>query len=183
MSTDDAPRPKTPGLLKGMRKGTHSCYECRKRKVRCIFDKDSAICESCAAKRKRCTEQRRELLRDAALDTKESLRERVARLEAIIQASSSGGGSPAVDQISNRSELGPQCTQPDRNIVDSSSSSIVSNLTPASALSLNSSVSIDKDPPQNIDPIVSLFDNAIVSRTVYLNVWLLRIYIVETKQL
>ncbi|KAE8448021.1 hypothetical protein EG329_009944 [Mollisiaceae sp. DMI_Dod_QoI] len=147
-----------------MRRGTHSCYECRRRKVRCIFTKDSAICESCAARGKRCTEQRRELLQAAAIDTRESLRERVARLEAIIQASSSDGGSVAVDQISGLSKTHPRDTQPDGLATESSSSSIASNPTPASIASPNVSVSIDKDSPQNIDPLVTLFDNAIWRR-------------------
>jgi hypothetical protein len=176
MHTDDTPQPTPAGPRKNMRKGTHSCYECRRRKVRCIFAKDSTICEGCAARGKRCTEQRRELLEAAALETKESLRERVARLEAIIQGSSSDGGSVAIDQTSNRSELGPR----DTIRKESSSSSIVSNPTPASISSPNASVSIDKDSPQSIDPIVTLFDNAIVSLIVYLNLWLLRPYIVET---
>lgn len=180
MHTDDAPQPKTPVPRKGMRKGTHSCYECRKRKVRCIFAKDSTICESCAARGKGCTEQRRELLHDAAIDTKESLRERVARLEAIIQASSSDSGSAAVDQTSNRSELGSRDTQPNRIIAESSSSSIASNPTPTSMPSPNPSVSIEKHSQQNIDPLVTLFDNAIVSLIGHLNLWLLRTHIVET---
>lgn len=72
---------------RAMRKGTRSCYECRKRKVRCIFSKDSSVCEGCALRGKRCIEQSRDLLQDQGLESKESLKERVARLEAIIQAS------------------------------------------------------------------------------------------------
>ena len=182
MHTDEVPQPTLPGPRKGMRKGTRSCYECRRAKVRCIFAKDSTICESCVARGKRCTEQRRELLQEAALDTRESLRERVARLEAIIRASSSDGGSVAIDQISNSSQTGPQDIQPERIRTESTLSSTDSNPTPASIPSRarTASVSIDKDSPQNIDPIVTLFDNAIVSLIIYVNLWLLRPHIVET---
>lgn len=72
---------------KAMRKGTRSCYECRKRKVRCIFGKNSPVCEGCALRGKRCIEQNRDLLQDQGLESKESLKERVVRLEAILQAS------------------------------------------------------------------------------------------------
>jgi Fungal Zn(2)-Cys(6) binuclear cluster domain len=166
MDTDDAPQSSPPGPRKGMRRGTHSCFECRRRKIRCIFAKDSTVCEGCAARGKRCTEQRRELLQEAALDTRESLRERVARLEAIIQASSSDGGRVTADQAYNRSELTLRDTQADTIQNESSSSSTLSHPTPASILSPNASVSIDKGSAQNLDPIVTIFDNAIVRFTV-----------------
>ena len=75
------------GPRRAMRKGTRSCYECRKRKVRCIFGKNSSICEGCALRGKRCVEQSRELLQESALESKESLKERITRLEAIVHAS------------------------------------------------------------------------------------------------
>jgi len=159
MHTDNELQPHHPGLRKSMRKGTRSCYECRRRKARCIFAKESTICESCIARGKKCTEQSRDLIQDAALDTRESLRERVARLEAIIQASSSESDNLAVDKTSSRSRLDPPDIQPERLTTESSASSNIQNPTPVST----SSVSIDKDSPQNIDPIVTLFDNAIVS--------------------
>jgi Fungal Zn(2)-Cys(6) binuclear cluster domain len=183
MHSDNASQPKSPSVRKGMRKGTHSCFECRKRKVRCIFAKDSTVCESCVARGKRCTEQRRELLQEAALDTRESLRERIARLEAIIRASGMDGDSVTVDQISSSLELNLRDTQPGRIRTEFSSSSIASNPTPASTPPLNESVSIDKDSHQNIDPLVTLFDNAIVSLIVYSKLCLLRSRIVEATKL
>lgn len=173
-------QPNPVGLHKGMRKGTHSCYECRKRKIRCIFAKDSTICESCAARDKECTQQRRELLQATAVDNRESLRDRVARLEAII-ASGSGGGSVTVDQTSNNLEVDSQDTQPDEITPMSSSLSIDGNIAPASTSSLNAFDSVNKDSSQNIDPIVTLFNNAIVRFIVPLNIQLLRTHIVETK--
>jgi hypothetical protein len=171
MRSENVPRPNNSGPRKGMRKGTHSCFECRKRKVRCIFAKDSTVCESCVTRGKRCTEQRRELLQEAALDTRESLREQIARLEAIIRASGIDGDSVTVEQTSSgHSGLDSQDSrnmQPDKIRTESLSSSIGGNRTPASvpSPSLNESVSIDKNSPQNIDPLVTLFDNAIVRHT------------------
>jgi hypothetical protein len=56
--------------------------------VRCVFAQNSATCEVCTAKGRRCTEQRREMFGDT-LETKERLKERIARLESVIEASRS----------------------------------------------------------------------------------------------
>ncbi len=164
MPTDS---PQQPNSIprKGMRKGTRSCYECRIRKIRCLFAKDATICEGCTSRGKRCTEQRRELLQEAALDNRESLRARIARLEAVIQASNidveAASTAPrAVLSVGAGTGLG--------------SSSSTSIPTPASIPTPNSSVPIDKDSPQSIDPIVTLFDNAIVSTAFYVNSQLLK---------
>lgn len=172
-----APRARPPGLRKGMRKGTHSCYECRRRKVRCIFAVDSTICEGCAARGRACTEQRRELVQAAGLDTRETLRDQVARLEATIRASSSDSSSVAVYQASSRSRVDARNAQPDG--AKSQSSSSASDPTPASMPSPNSPASAVKDSALNIDPIVTLFDNAIVSFTCHSSIYILRSRIVE----
>lgn len=147
-----------------MRKGTHSCYECRKRKVRCIFAKDSKTCEGCDAKGRICTEQRRELLQTSGVETRETLKQKVARLEGIIQASglSSGVITSNVEQLAvslggHQDEVGAA----------SPSSSPTSALAPVSTPSSTDivTVTMSTDSPQNIDPLVTLFDNAIVSPT------------------
>ena len=40
-----------------LRKGTRSCTECRRRKVRCIFEPGSRICQRCVSRHTECTEQ------------------------------------------------------------------------------------------------------------------------------
>jgi hypothetical protein len=166
MHTDHTSEPNS-GPRRAMRKGTRSCYECRKRKVRCIFGKNSSVCEGCVLRRKRCIEQSRELLQDQALESKESLKERVAKLEALLQSSSESKHRGVMDtgHCSDHLEhtLGTI-------IPDSASDSIVAKRT--TSISANDAlVSVDKDSPQNIDPIVTLFDNAIVSPTMYLKLW------------
>ena len=42
---------------KRLRKGTHSCIQCRRRKVRCIFESNSSRCENCIARDASCTQQ------------------------------------------------------------------------------------------------------------------------------
>jgi hypothetical protein len=163
-----SPQPTPPVPRRGMRKGTRSCYECRRRKVRCIFAKDCTSCESCAAKGRVCTEQKRELVQAAGLDTREGLRARVARLEATIQTLRNG--SEASEQTSSHLEVAPREIQHYRIAAESSSSSsIAGNPTPVSISSPDISVLNDKDSSQNIDPIVTLFDNAIVSSPTHSN--------------
>jgi hypothetical protein len=41
-----------------MRLGTHSCLECRKRKIRCIWPVESENCNGCAARKLKCVEQK-----------------------------------------------------------------------------------------------------------------------------
>lgn len=111
------------------------------------------------------------MLQASAVESRESLRDRVARLEAIIQASSD---SVAVDQTSNLSQVDTQSA----GIRTQFSSPLgVSNTT---ASSFNAFNSIDKECSQDIDPIVTLFGNAIVSFIVPLSSRVLRPYIVET---
>jgi hypothetical protein len=40
-----------------MRKGTHSCLECRIRKIRCVWPIDSEQCNGCTVRKTRCLEQ------------------------------------------------------------------------------------------------------------------------------
>ena len=49
----DEPDPKRRKL----RKGTQSCWECKKRKVRCIFETTSDVCENCMRRRTACVGQ------------------------------------------------------------------------------------------------------------------------------
>ncbi|KZT52969.1 hypothetical protein CALCODRAFT_486734 [Calocera cornea HHB12733] len=67
---------------KKMRKGTHSCAECRRRKVRCIYASSSAIvCNECVARGTRCVSQEEE---EPVPDARKNLRERVGRLEGLV---------------------------------------------------------------------------------------------------
>ena len=43
--------------LKKMRKGTKSCSECRRRKIRCIFKEGSPLCEGCTTRGSQCVGQ------------------------------------------------------------------------------------------------------------------------------
>jgi hypothetical protein len=77
MSSSEPPRKK-------MRKGTHSCWECRRRKIRCIFPPEHpSTCNECFARGSRCVDQEN-IETDVVVDQRKNLRERVARLESLV---------------------------------------------------------------------------------------------------
>lgn len=51
-----------------LRKGTHSCWECKRRKMKCIFDpaKNSTICNGCRRRGSKCVSQ--DFPEEASLD-------------------------------------------------------------------------------------------------------------------
>lgn len=136
-----------------MRKGTRSCSDCRKRKVRCIFLKDAKTCELCVTKGRRCVEQNRDVVQEAALETKEILRERIARLEATIQALQS-----------QDSVAGPPEGLLEGLIIAAGTAGNSSALRPLPSPKTSALSSyINSKATQKIDTLGALFDNAIVS--------------------
>ncbi|KAI4288243.1 MAG: hypothetical protein L6R35_002492 [Caloplaca aegaea] len=69
---------------KRMRKGTHSCLECRRRKIRCIYEPDATICNRCISKQLSCTEQEYGDAKAIGADKRKSMRERTSELEGMI---------------------------------------------------------------------------------------------------
>ncbi|GIZ46896.1 hypothetical protein CKM354_001000200 [Cercospora kikuchii] len=83
--SESSPRP-----TKRMRKGTRSCLECRKRKVRCTFDHNHGRppCDSCIDRQTTCQRQE-QLPAVEASNPSDSISHRVGRLEAAVQSLSS----------------------------------------------------------------------------------------------
>jgi len=78
------PKEETLPTRKKMRKGTHSCFECRRRKIRCIFQPDNPdVCSECFARGSRCIDQEH-ANPEVIVDHRKNLRERVSRLEALV---------------------------------------------------------------------------------------------------
>ncbi|KAH6898176.1 hypothetical protein B0T10DRAFT_101098 [Thelonectria olida] len=50
----------SPRSEKKVRKGTRSCTECRRRKIRCVFSHGSPVCSPCAVRGNRCVDQRQQ---------------------------------------------------------------------------------------------------------------------------
>ncbi|KAI9852708.1 MAG: hypothetical protein M1838_005903 [Thelocarpon superellum] len=72
------------GPRKRMRKGTHSCLECRRRKIRCVFTPDARVCNECTARGISCTEQKYGDAKRHAIDKRKTLRQRAGELEGMI---------------------------------------------------------------------------------------------------
>ncbi len=75
---------------KKMRKGTKSCLECRRRKIKCTFEPGStAVCQECYARGSTCIDQEhgdpQAANSTAATDQTYSLRERVTQLEGLVK--------------------------------------------------------------------------------------------------
>ena len=75
---------------KKMRKGTKSCLECRRRKIKCTFeDGRTAVCNECYARGSTCIDQEHGDIQNYAQPTAEqssySLRERVTQLEGLVK--------------------------------------------------------------------------------------------------
>lgn len=83
-NTFTMPKEETLTSRKKMRKGTHSCFECRRRKIRCIFQPDNPdVCSECFARGSRCIDQEH-ANPEVVVDHRKNLRERVSRLEALV---------------------------------------------------------------------------------------------------
>ncbi|KAF2630847.1 hypothetical protein BU25DRAFT_408120 [Macroventuria anomochaeta] len=80
------PKEESLPTRKKMRKGTHSCFECRRRKIRCIYQSDNPdVCSECFARGSRCIDQEN-ANPDVIVDHRKNLRERVSRLEALVDS-------------------------------------------------------------------------------------------------
>ena len=67
-----------------MRKGTHSCHECRQRKVRCVFESHARKCNACSARDLRCVDQEPRRSRSPNSGDTKSTRDRVRKLEGML---------------------------------------------------------------------------------------------------
>lgn len=67
-----------------MRKGTHSCLECRQRKIRCVSGPHARKCNGCSVKELRCTDQELYRSRSPKSGEKESTQDQVQRLEGML---------------------------------------------------------------------------------------------------
>lgn len=144
-------------VRKKMRKGTHSCFECRRRKIRCIFPLDSPeVCSECFARGSRCIDQEH-ASPDIIVDHRKNLRERVSRLEALVdslledKAERSQQTSQADSSSTKTPNLNQRDAYPPTPLSSENSSAILPTQTPARPAS---------DRGHHV-PILSAFEDAI----------------------
>ena len=71
---------------KRMRKGTHSCTECRRRKKSCVMLPNGDKCTECTERGVECLSQESRPLKHPRIESKQGLQERIARLETVVQS-------------------------------------------------------------------------------------------------
>ena len=145
-----------------MRKGTKSCLECRRRKIKCTFEAGrTAICNECYARGSTFIDQEHgdinAYAQQAAEQSSYSLRERVTQLEGLVKQvlhrfpdGHNPGDSPSVD----------------RTQVDAQAAEVLKSLKTGAA---PTSPTIEESiylPGGLRDeaPALTLFDNAVISR-------------------
>lgn len=75
---------------KKMRKGTKSCIECRRRKIKCTFEPGRpAVCNECFARGSTCIDQEygdvQAFTQNSSSSDASSLKERVSQLEDLVK--------------------------------------------------------------------------------------------------
>ena len=73
------------GSNKPMRKGTHSCLECRQRKIRCVNLPNTRKCNGCVARDLKCTDQQFRRSRSPDSSGRNTIEDRVRRLESMLK--------------------------------------------------------------------------------------------------
>ena len=134
-------------IRKGLRKGTHSCLECRQRKVRCVIEPNNPRCRECHAREAQCTRQEPEL-KSVSSQEVHSLEALVGRIVATLPTPESSTFG-ALGRLSSEGSTLP--------------SAVLSNTasTRTRALSLPQSIAPGQEPPA-----LSLFDNFVLCRDV-----------------
>ncbi|KAK1245389.1 hypothetical protein MKX08_005018 [Trichoderma sp. CBMAI-0020] len=97
--TDGGPQTKK----RKVRKGTRSCWECRRRKMKCIFGSPAdTICVSCKRRGAKCVDQQFPEHISTPLDRSLQMGDRVVRVEALVEQ--------LIKKMSNGSESCYGCT-------------------------------------------------------------------------
>ncbi len=124
---------------------------------------EPCVCVSCNTRGSQCAEQRRELVPSAAEKTKSNLKERVAKLEAIIEASGLSAHDITLNQSAARRADGlrdPLPNSGDATFLATDSSA--HKATPLSSSHHSGTVLVNVDLPHETDPVATLFNNAFV---------------------
>ena len=108
------PNPESLANQRKVRKGTRSCWECKRRKIRCIFPASGeAICVGCQRRRVSCIGQ--EIPETLALAGKgnRGLGDRIARVEDTMKDLLAGKDVGAAHRTEEESQQRKQCPDPD----------------------------------------------------------------------
>lgn len=152
---------------KRMRKGTHSCLECRRRKIRCVFAPDALVCNGCSSRGLKCTDQEYSALNAELSETKTTIPTREEEREILVRQVLQRLG--AFPELSNRAESQMDVTE--------AISSLRCELLPSTFTAIDVSAGRQTSLLESSDggtipthchrfgkaPLLSLFDNDVLS--------------------
>ncbi|KAH8658109.1 hypothetical protein BX600DRAFT_439279 [Xylariales sp. PMI_506] len=77
----------SPAKRRKTRKGTHSCWECKRRKMKCIFDtaNDDIVCVGCRRRGSKCVSQEYPEMVSQHVDRNRRMGDRVVQMEVMIK--------------------------------------------------------------------------------------------------
>jgi hypothetical protein len=158
---------------KKMRKGTKSCLECRRRKIKCTFEPGrTAICNECYARGSTCIDQEhgdiQTYTQAAAEQSSYSLRERVSQLEDLVKQvlyrlPEKGAGAPSEP---NDNGAHPVASDSEKSHVDAQAAEVLKSLKSSLRQSDTGFEESFQLPGGLRDdaPALTLFDNAVIER-------------------
>lgn len=153
-----------------MRKGTKSCLECRRRKIKCTFEPGRpAICNECHTRGSTCIDQEHGDINAYTQATTEqssySLRERVTQLEDLVKQ--------VLNRLPEKENKNPPSSsqassEADKSHVDAQAAEVLKSLKgslrQADVHSSDDSMLIPGGPRDYDAPALTLFDNAVLTR-------------------
>lgn len=111
-----------------VRKGTRSCWECRRRKMKCIFGSPAdTICVSCKRRGAKCVDQQFPEHISTPLDRSLQVRDRVVRVEALAEQllkKMSNNSGPCCGCTATREDEKPVLGEPRNNSCEPESSTV-----------------------------------------------------------
>ena len=130
--------------VKVMRKGTRSCRECRRRKIKCTWTSEqAAVCRECSEHHRQCSSQG--LVDNTSVGKRSNLKIRIGKLESIIERLSKAHPEKALEVMSE-TDSSP-----------SPSSSSIPSSQPSNAIK-------QMEPKDLKSPFLDLFDNDVLQR-------------------
>ncbi|KAL8790901.1 MAG: hypothetical protein Q9213_000326 [Squamulea squamosa] len=155
---------------KRMRKGTHSCLECRRRKIRCIYEQNATTCTRCITKRLDCTNQEYGDAKALGADKRKSMRERTSELEGMITQILTKLDNNAVttgpQDVETKAAEALRCLRTELLPSTTSGADVLAQGSTglASPGSENSETAKDGSRHFHNPPLLSLFDNAVLTK-------------------
>ncbi|MCJ1284220.1 hypothetical protein MMC26_003551 [Xylographa opegraphella] len=153
--------------LSKVRKGTHSCVECRRRKIKCISDSNTRVCAGCTTRGTRCVPQEYSDAKSRPAGRPRTVRDRADKLEKMVT------------QILQRLDTAKYVVRtgyPDMSAAEAletlqlgispspSGASDERSQSPEGGIAHLQGETVTSIPPHSFDsaPLLSLFDNAVI---------------------